>query len=128
MPANAARPGKNPQIRSGNPRVQLQGNWAHSDFFLQTDSMEFPPDWDIAPMEDFEVACTALAESGEPLLVQLLAQLHPTGRILHNFRLAVSGTQILDMELDLAQIITAPSLRGYKLTYQQYYICNIAPS
>jgi hypothetical protein len=80
--------------------------------------MEFPPDWDIGPMEDFEVACAALAESGEPLLVQLLAQLRPTGRILDNFWLAVGGTQILDLEVDLGHIIPAPSLQGFKFSYQ----------
>jgi hypothetical protein len=80
--------------------------------------MEFPPDWDIGPMEDFEVACAALAESGEPLLVQLLAQLRPTGRILDNFRLAVGGTQILDLEVDLGHIIPAPSLQGFRFSYQ----------
>jgi hypothetical protein len=80
--------------------------------------MEFPPDWDIGPMEDFEVACVALAESGEPLLVQLLAQLRPTRRILDNFRLAVSGTQILDLEVDLGHIIPAPSLQEFKFAYQ----------
>jgi hypothetical protein len=72
--------------------------------------MEFPPDWDIGPQEDFDLACTALASSGEPIFVHLLAQVHPTGRILDNFRFSIGGTQIIDTELDLGRMIPANAL------------------
>jgi hypothetical protein len=82
--------------------------------------MEFPPDWDIRPQEDFDLACTALASSEEPALVQLLAQLRPTGRILDNFRFSIGGSQILEAELDLGAMIPAESLQGYRLTFQYW--------
>jgi hypothetical protein len=82
--------------------------------------MEFPPDWDIRPQEDFELACTALATSGEPALVQLLAQLRPTGRILDNFRFSIGGSQILEAELDLGVMLPAEALHGYRLSFQYW--------
>jgi hypothetical protein len=50
--------------------------------------MDFPPDWLVEPLHDFDVAVATLANSGDPLAIQLLAQLRPTGRILDNFRLS----------------------------------------
>jgi hypothetical protein len=82
--------------------------------------MEFPSDWDIRPQEDFDLACTALASSEEPALVQLLAQLRPTGRILDNFRLSIGGSQILEAELDLGAMIPTETLQGYRLAFQYW--------
>jgi hypothetical protein len=62
--------------------------------------MEFPPDWQVEPWDDFDVAVASLATSGNDLAVELLAQLRPTGRILDNFRLSVNGSEILYAELE----------------------------
>jgi hypothetical protein len=62
--------------------------------------MDFPPDWLVEPLDDFDVAVATLANSGDALAIQLLAQLRPTGRILDNFRLVVNSTEILEVELN----------------------------
>jgi hypothetical protein len=80
--------------------------------------MEFPPDWTVEPIDDFDVAVATLANSGDSVAIQLLAQLRPTGRILDNFRFAVNGQEILDVELDFHQLLPADSMKGYKLRYQ----------
>ncbi len=69
-------------------------------------------------MEDFDVAVATLTNSGEAVAVELLAQLRPNGRILDNFRIAVNGSQILDMELDFNNLLPSKPLRDYKLRYQ----------
>jgi hypothetical protein len=78
--------------------------------------MEFPPDWTVEPIDDFDVAVATLANSGDSVAIQLLAQLRPTGRILDNFRFAVNGQEILDVELDFHQLLPADSMKGYKWT------------
>ncbi len=80
--------------------------------------MDFPPDWDIEHSEEFDLACAAMAASGEPLCVQLLAQLRPTGRILDSFRFVIGGAQIIEAELVLGKMLPADNLRGYKLAFQ----------
>jgi hypothetical protein len=82
--------------------------------------MEFPPDWTVEPIDDFDVAVATLANSGDSVAIQLLAQLRPTGRILDNFRFAVNGQEILDVELDFHQILPTDSMKGYKLRYQYW--------
>ena len=82
--------------------------------------MDFPPDWRVEPLDDFDVAVAWIASSNSSLAVELLAQLRPTGRILDNFRLAINGTKILDSELDMGQLLPVDSLQGYKLRYQYW--------
>ena len=82
--------------------------------------MDFPPDWSVASLEDFDLAVASLVASDNAVAVELLAQLRPSGRILDNFRFAVNGNQILDSELDLGQLLPADALRGYKLRYQYW--------
>ena len=82
--------------------------------------MEFPPDWLVEPWDDFDTAVASLANSGNDLAIELLAQLRPTGRILDNFRLTVNGTEILEAELELNQILPTPVLNGYKLRFQYW--------
>ncbi len=62
--------------------------------------MEFPPDWNVEPYEDFNLAVATLANSDDAVAIELLAQLRPKGRILDNFRFAVNSQEILDVELD----------------------------
>jgi hypothetical protein len=87
--------------------------------------MDFPPDWKVDDMEDFDVAVATLAESDDAVAVELLAQLRPNGRVLDNFRFAVNSSQILDVELSFNNLLPAEPLRDYKLRYQ-YWARDIA--
>jgi hypothetical protein len=82
--------------------------------------MEFPPDWRVDNMEDFDIAVATLAGSDDAVAVELLAQLRPNGWILDNFRLVANGSQILDMELAFNHLLPAEPLRDYKLRYQNW--------
>ena len=100
----------------------------HSDFFhraVNISAMDFPPDWKVDDMEDFDVAVATLAESDDSVAVELLAQLRPNGRVLDNFRFAVNSSQILDVELSFNNLLPAEPLRDYKLRYQ-YWARDIA--
>jgi hypothetical protein len=82
--------------------------------------MEFPPDWLVEPWDDFDTAVASLDNSGNDLAIELLAQLRPTGRILDNFRLSVNGTEILEAELELNQLLPTPVFNGFKLRFQYW--------
>ncbi len=82
--------------------------------------MEFPPDWNVEPYEDFDLAVATLANSDNAVAIELLAQLRPTGRILDNFRFAVNSQEMLDVELDFHQLLPTDSVKGYKLRYQYW--------
>jgi hypothetical protein len=82
--------------------------------------MEFLPDWNVEPYEDFDLAVATLANSDDAVAIELLAQLRPTGRILDNFRFAVNSQEMLDVELDFHQLLPTDSIKGYKLRYQYW--------
>ena len=44
--------------------------------------MEFPPSWNICPLEDYETALPSVSSSSEAYTMELLAQLRSSGRIL----------------------------------------------
>ncbi len=79
--------------------------------------MEFPrTDWVIFKAEDFGTA--AVRDPGE-LGVELLAQARPSGRVIDHWSLVIGGSQFLEAELDLRELIpTASDLPELKLTYQ----------
>ncbi len=78
--------------------------------------MEFPPDWRVNNLDDFDVAVAMLATSADEVVIELLAQLRPNGRVLDNFRFTVSGPQILDVELVFERLLPADPLKGYRDT------------
>ncbi len=82
--------------------------------------MEFPPDWLVEPLDDFDLAVATLANSGDAIAIQLLAQLRPAGRILDNFRLAINSSEILDVELNLHHLLPVEVLKGYRLNFQYW--------
>jgi hypothetical protein len=82
--------------------------------------MDFPPDWLVEPLDDFDVAVATLANSGDTLAIQLLAQLRPTGRILDNFRLVINSPEILEVELNLQHLLPVEALRGHKESFQYW--------
>ncbi len=81
--------------------------------------MEFPPeDWTVFEADDFG---TAAPRSPGELGMDLLAQARPNGRIMDHWRLALGGSEILDVEVDLKTLL--PSTTAYpnvKLIYQQF--------
>jgi hypothetical protein len=64
--------------------------------------MDFPPEWIVLQMEEYN---TATPDYQEDFTVELLAQLRSTGRILDNFRFALDSALPLDATVDLASII-----------------------
>ena len=66
--------------------------------------MEFPPDWNILPAEDFEIAVPR--DPGE-IGVELMAQIRTNGRILDHFRLVLGGSKLLEVEIPLKNILPA---------------------
>jgi hypothetical protein len=72
--------------------------------------MEFPPDWRVNNLDDFDVAVAMLATSADEVVIELLAQLRPNGRVLDNFRFTVNRPQILDVELVFEQLLPADPL------------------
>jgi hypothetical protein len=82
--------------------------------------MDFPPDWLVEDADDFDTAVASLASSDNPLAVELLAQLRPTGRVLDNYRFSLNGSRILDAELDMGQLLPVEALSGFRLKYQYW--------
>jgi hypothetical protein len=80
--------------------------------------MEFPPDWDVSPMEDFEAYMPPVQSSASDYVMELLAQLQPSGQILDHFRIALDGSAALSKELDLGQLIPSTVFKGHKLAFQ----------
>lgn len=80
--------------------------------------MEFPSeDWGFADIAEYE---TAILDATEPLEMDLLAQIRPTGRILDNFRLVLGGTAPLRATVDLGAAIPGRTFEGYRLGLQQW--------
>ncbi len=72
---------ENPHI----PQRRKSGNNllvpSHSNFYHCVDNsqkMEFPPNQNVEPLDDFDEAVATLATSGNAVAIQLLAQLQPT--------------------------------------------------
>ena len=64
--------------------------------------MEFPPEWNILPAEDFEIAVPR--DPGE-IGVDLMAQIRNNGRILNHFRLVLGGSKLLEAAVPLKNIL-----------------------
>ena len=77
--------------------------------------MEFPASWNVFPAEDFS---TAEARSPGVAGMELMIQMRPNGRLLDHFRVALGGTEILEVSTPLAKLIPSPNLNGWKARYQ----------
>jgi hypothetical protein len=69
-------------------------------------------------MEDFEAYWPSIQSSTSDYVMELLAQLRPSGRILDHFQIALDGSAILSQELDLGQLIPSSIFKGHKLAFQ----------
>jgi hypothetical protein len=77
--------------------------------------MEFPPQWNAFPLEDFD---TAAARTQGAAGMELMAQMRPNGRLLDHVRVATGGSEILEVEVPLGKLIPSPNLNGLKARYQ----------
>ncbi len=80
--------------------------------------MEYPPDWDVSPMEDYEAYLPCIQSFSSSFTMELLAQLRPSGRILDHFWIALDGSAAIRQELDLGQLIPSSVFKGHKLAFQ----------
>ncbi len=56
------------------------------------------PDWDVSPMEDFEAYLPSVQSSSSGYVMELLAQLRPSGRILDHFRITLDGSAAISRD------------------------------
>ena len=77
--------------------------------------MEFPPEWEVFPAEDFNTAGPrAAGECG----MELLAQMRPNGRVLDHYRVTLGGSRILDVKVPLAKLLLGHADSQMRLHFQ----------
>ena len=67
------------------------------------------------PMADFHIAQSQLAG---PRTVELLARIRPSGRILDASRVVLGGSEIIQVDFHLTQIIPNPRFNNWRIRYQ----------
>jgi hypothetical protein len=77
--------------------------------------MEFPPQWECFPAEQFS---SATPRSAGELGLELLVQVRPNGRMLDHFQVAVGGSKILNINFALADILASPRARSWRMKMQ----------
>jgi hypothetical protein len=77
--------------------------------------MALAPNWIVLPAEEFDKAPPLI--NGDVTL-EVRAKLGPSGRILDHFRLMISGSNPLELDTDLGQLIPVRSFRGWRLKGQ----------
>jgi hypothetical protein len=77
--------------------------------------MEFPATWVVLNITDYDTAMPAVP--GE-FVVELLAQLRNTGRILDGFRFALDGSRALEAHVYLDQVLPVGELKGLQALIQ----------
>ena len=79
-----------------------------------TNEMEFPPNWDVFPMADFDTA--APRDPGE-LGMELMVQVRANGRMLDNFRVTLGGTEIITAKVAVSGILADKETPDWVLVY-----------
>ena len=77
--------------------------------------MDFPPDWEIFPEDEFTMASPRNA--GE-LGMELLAQVRPNGRVLDHYRITMGGSKILDITVPLEKLLLCQPDNSLLFKYQ----------
>jgi hypothetical protein len=62
----------------------------------------------------------AVQSSTSDYVMELTAQLRPSGRVLTNFRIPLDGVSVMNKELDLGQRIPDSAFKGHKLAFQYW--------
>jgi hypothetical protein len=79
--------------------------------------MEFPATWVVINITDYDTAMPAI--HGE-FVIELLAQLRNTGRILDGFKFALDGTKALEAYVSLDKILPVAELKGLQALIQSW--------
>ena len=79
--------------------------------------MDFPPDWEVFPAEEFPSAVPRI--TGE-LSMELLAQVRPNGRVLDHFRVSFGRSKILDISVPLSKLLVSSVQNSLKLKFQYW--------
>jgi hypothetical protein len=77
--------------------------------------MEFPPQWNAFPLDDFDVAA---ARTQGAAGMELMAQMRPNGHLLDHVRIATGGSEILEVEVPPGNLIPSPNPNRWKAKYQ----------
>jgi hypothetical protein len=77
--------------------------------------MEFPGDLDFFDNEDFD---SAVPRSTGEVVMELMAQIRPNGRVMDHFRIVVGGSSLLEVNKPLSSLIPAAALDRYKFKFQ----------
>jgi hypothetical protein len=77
--------------------------------------MEFPPEWNVFPLDDFEVAA---ARTQGAAGMELMAQMRPNGRLLDHVRVATGGNEVLEAEVLMGSLFPANGLNCWKAKFQ----------
>jgi hypothetical protein len=71
--------------------------------------MEFPPEWNVFLLEDFEAVAAGM---------ELMAQMRPNGGLLDHVHVATGGAEILEAEIKLNNLFLISSLNSWKAKFQ----------
>jgi hypothetical protein len=77
--------------------------------------MEFPANWVVLDITDFDTTLPAIHGK---LVVELLAHLRNTGRILDGYKFSLDGSKALEAYVDLNKINPVNELRGMQAFFQ----------
>jgi hypothetical protein len=77
--------------------------------------MDYPPEWEFFPMEDF---ASATPRNPGALGVEVLAQIRPNGRVLDHFRVTLGGSRILDINVAMANLVSSAAVQTHRLKFQ----------
>ena len=79
--------------------------------------MEFPNEWVVLEMEDFETASPReLSELG----MEIMAQVRSSGRIMDHFRIALGGSRTLKPSFAARELFTSSSTPAMTLTWETW--------
>ena len=69
---------------------------------------EFPPEWEVYGAAEYELFGQApLADAG--IVATLCIQVSPAGRVIDHFKITLSGSVLLDVNLPLATLLPLPA-------------------
>lgn len=77
--------------------------------------MEFPPDWVILPMGDFDLA---IPRDPGPLGMEVMSQIRSTGRLMDHFRIGVGGSESLRATFRTSQVYLDAQAPDLILTWE----------
>ena len=80
--------------------------------------MEFtPPNWDIFPGAEFE---NAMPRNPGNMGAEVMAQVRPNGRILDHIRIALDGSEQINLTANISTILPIDGLPEWKLVYNTW--------